>query len=147
MKAPIFLLFLSAAFIKANPSNKFQLNSKKLQRAVEQHKKLYPDVVIGSKNKIDMRESGTNDPTPLMIAKMGYPAETHEVITEDGYILQMHRIPFEGLEIVKRRSGWSISYLLGSMFGTCPGPEIQVGWSASVLAWGDCIYRETSVDR
>jgi hypothetical protein len=29
-----------------------------------------------------------------MIAKMGYPAETHEVITEDGYILQMHRIPF-----------------------------------------------------
>ena len=29
-----------------------------------------------------------------MIAKMGYPSETHEVITEDGYILQMHRIPF-----------------------------------------------------
>jgi hypothetical protein len=29
-----------------------------------------------------------------MIAKMGYPAETHEVITEYGYILQMHRIPF-----------------------------------------------------
>jgi lysosomal acid lipase/cholesteryl ester hydrolase len=31
---------------------------------------------------------------PLMIAKMGYPAETHEVITDDGYILQLHRIPF-----------------------------------------------------
>ena len=31
---------------------------------------------------------------PLMIAKLGYPSETHEVITEDGYILQMHRIPF-----------------------------------------------------
>ncbi len=29
-----------------------------------------------------------------MIAKQGYPAETHEVVTEDGYILQMHRIPF-----------------------------------------------------
>ena len=29
-----------------------------------------------------------------MIAKMGYPSETHEVITEDGYILNMHRIPF-----------------------------------------------------
>ena len=29
-----------------------------------------------------------------MIAKLGYPSETHEVVTEDGYILQMHRIPF-----------------------------------------------------
>ena len=31
---------------------------------------------------------------PLMIAKMGYPSETHEIITQDGYILNMHRIPF-----------------------------------------------------
>ena len=31
---------------------------------------------------------------PLMIAKTGYPSETHEIITEDGYILNMHRIPF-----------------------------------------------------
>ena len=29
-----------------------------------------------------------------MIAKMGYPSETHEIITQDGYILNMHRIPF-----------------------------------------------------
>jgi lysosomal acid lipase/cholesteryl ester hydrolase len=29
-----------------------------------------------------------------MIAKEGYPVETHTVITEDCYILQMHRIPF-----------------------------------------------------
>ncbi|PSN34873.1 Lipase 3 [Blattella germanica] len=31
--------------------------------------------------------------TPELIAKYGYPAETHTVTTEDGYVLQMHRIP------------------------------------------------------
>ncbi len=29
-----------------------------------------------------------------MITKNGYPAETHTVTTEDGYILEIHRIPF-----------------------------------------------------
>ena len=29
-----------------------------------------------------------------MISKEGYPVETHTVITDDCYILQMHRIPF-----------------------------------------------------
>ena len=28
-----------------------------------------------------------------MVSKEGYPVETHQVITEDGYILRMHRIP------------------------------------------------------
>ena len=28
-----------------------------------------------------------------MIASMGYPSETHTVVTEDCYILEMHRIP------------------------------------------------------
>jgi len=32
-------------------------------------------------------------PTPIMIASMGYPSQTHTVITEDCYILEMHRIP------------------------------------------------------
>jgi len=40
------------------------------------------------------KADSTNDDTPLMIAKMGYPSETHEIITQDGYILNMHRIPF-----------------------------------------------------
>nr|CAD7433083.1 unnamed protein product [Timema monikensis] len=31
---------------------------------------------------------------PELIAKKGYPAETHTVTTEDGYILTMHRIPY-----------------------------------------------------
>ena len=29
-----------------------------------------------------------------MVAKEGYPIETHVVITEDCYILEMHRIPY-----------------------------------------------------
>jgi len=32
-------------------------------------------------------------PVPAMIAREGYPAETHIVTTEDCYILEMHRIP------------------------------------------------------
>nr|CAD7578026.1 unnamed protein product [Timema californicum] len=31
---------------------------------------------------------------PELIAKKGYPAETHSVTTEDGYILTLHRIPY-----------------------------------------------------
>jgi len=34
-----------------------------------------------------------NDPTPDLIRQAGYPAETHFVTTQDGYILAMHRIP------------------------------------------------------
>ena len=33
-------------------------------------------------------------PQPVIIAKDGYPVETHEVVTKDGYILELHRIPF-----------------------------------------------------
>jgi lysosomal acid lipase/cholesteryl ester hydrolase len=32
--------------------------------------------------------------TPELIVKYGYPAESHTVQTEDGYILTMHRIPY-----------------------------------------------------
>lgn len=31
--------------------------------------------------------------TPELIEAQGYPAEIHNVVTEDGYILEMHRIP------------------------------------------------------
>ena len=32
-------------------------------------------------------------PTPELILEAGYPVETHSVVTEDGYILSLHRIP------------------------------------------------------
>lgn len=40
-----------------------------------------------------------NDPsirmsTPQLIALHGYPAESHTIVTDDGYILTVHRIPF-----------------------------------------------------
>merc|ERR1711970_668133 len=34
-----------------------------------------------------------NDPTPDLIWRAGYPAETHYATTPDGYILALHRIP------------------------------------------------------
>lgn len=33
-------------------------------------------------------------PTPELIVDAGYPVEIHSATTEDGYILQMHRIPY-----------------------------------------------------
>ncbi|XP_053982963.1 gastric triacylglycerol lipase-like isoform X1 [Hylaeus volcanicus] len=32
--------------------------------------------------------------TPELIRKYGYPVEVHNVLTEDGYILEIHRIPY-----------------------------------------------------
>ncbi|KAJ9595451.1 hypothetical protein L9F63_013362, partial [Diploptera punctata] len=32
--------------------------------------------------------------TPQLIKKYGYPVEAHEVVTADGYILTLHRIPY-----------------------------------------------------
>jgi lysosomal acid lipase/cholesteryl ester hydrolase len=31
---------------------------------------------------------------PQLIAKYGYPVETHTVLTADGYFLTLHRIPY-----------------------------------------------------
>ena len=45
-----------------------------------------------------MEEHNTKDdehskPTDEMIVDAGYPAETHDIVTDDGYILRLHRIP------------------------------------------------------
>ena len=40
-----------------------------------------------------MKSKDINNPQPGLITYWGYPVETHEVVTEDGYILGMHRIP------------------------------------------------------
>ncbi|XP_035711822.1 gastric triacylglycerol lipase-like [Folsomia candida] len=31
--------------------------------------------------------------TPMLVQKYGYPVESHKVVTSDGYVLTMHRIP------------------------------------------------------
>lgn len=43
--------------------------------------------------------------TTELIQKNGYPAESHEVTTEDGYILTMHRIPGGRQSLAAYRSG------------------------------------------
>lgn len=55
---------------------------------------------------------------PQIIARHGYPSETHTVVTEDGYLLQLHRIP-------------------GSKNGTLGGPPVflQHGLLGSSSDW------------
>ncbi|CAB3373680.1 Hypothetical predicted protein [Cloeon dipterum] len=43
--------------------------------------------------------------TPEMIARRGYPVETHFVTTADGYVLQMHRIPQPGKPVAFLQHG------------------------------------------
>lgn len=49
-----------------------------------------PLLVLASYENKDDEHS---KPTDVMIAEAGYPSEVHTVITDDGYILHMHRIP------------------------------------------------------
>lgn len=51
----------------------------------------------GSRDPDDCCEFCTQGKTkslqPKIIARWGYPVETHSVTTEDGYVLTLHRIP------------------------------------------------------
>lgn len=49
------------------------------------------DTRVGKERKLDPEESM---PTQDIIKYWGYTAESHNVVTEDGYILTMHRIPY-----------------------------------------------------
>ena len=57
-----------------------------------------------------------------MVSREGYPVETHQVITEDGYILRMHRIPYS------KRSPRSDG-------GERPAVYIQHGLTSSSADW------------
>jgi lysosomal acid lipase/cholesteryl ester hydrolase len=42
---------------------------------------------------------------PRLISEKGFPAESHDVVTADGYILTMHRIPRPGSPVVLLQHG------------------------------------------
>ncbi|ODM97066.1 Lipase 3 [Orchesella cincta] len=70
-------------------------------------------------------EKDSNLTVPQIIAKYGYPVEVHHVTTADGYILQLHRIPYgktcgpaEGKRVIYVQHGLlcdSSSYVLSGV--------------------------------
>lgn len=67
---------------------------------------------------------------PKLIRKYGYPSETHTVVTKDGYILEMHRIPKKGAQPVLLMHGildTSATWVLmgpKSGLGECEKPKL-----------------------
>lgn len=58
-----------------------------------------------------------------MIKRQGFPVEIHYVTTEDGYILQMHRIPNPGKPVIFLQHG----LLCSSADWVMMGPEAGLG--------------------
>ena len=65
-----------------------------------------------------------------MIARMGYPSETHTVVTEDCYILEMHRIPHgKGIQANQSAPILLVHGVLGSSADWVMGiPEKSLGY-------------------
>ena len=74
---------------------------------------------------------------PQLMAKYGYPVETHSVQTEDGYILELHRIPHGKLGPANSTRPAVLLHhaLLCSSFDWVGlGPEKSLGRS-SAISW------------
>ncbi|EDW12722.1 lipase 3 isoform X1 [Drosophila mojavensis] len=69
--------------------------------------------------------------TPKLIRKYGYPSETHTVVTKDGYILEMHRIPKKGAQPVLLMHG----ILDTSATWVLMGPKSGLGYMLSDLGY------------
>lgn len=74
--------------------------------------------------------------TPQLIAMHGYPAESHTVLTDDGYILTVHRIPYSkktaGNKVSPRKTVLMHHGLLGSSADwIIPGPQKGLGYILS----------------
>jgi len=79
-------------------------------------------------------------PTPDMVKAVGYPAETHYAVTEDGYILALHRIPKGRSEKGTGRLRGAVCYLqhglmCSSADWVIPAPEKGLGF---ILADAGC---------
>ncbi|XP_017487253.1 PREDICTED: lipase 3-like, partial [Rhagoletis zephyria] len=68
---------------------------------------------------------------PKLIRKYGYPSETHTVVTKDGYILEMHRIPKRGAQPVLLMHG----ILDTSATWVLMGPKSGLGYMLSDLGY------------
>jgi len=60
---------------------------------------------IGGSLEGNCKDSDCFVPTPGLIQNKGYPVETHEVATADGYVLTVHRIPRQGKPVVFLQHG------------------------------------------
>jgi lysosomal acid lipase/cholesteryl ester hydrolase len=77
------LLVLGVVLVAGSPPRR--ASSDKLTSAIQRHR------FTARKNLGDDPEEYMD--TPQLIEYYGYPAETHTVTTDDGYILTLHRIP------------------------------------------------------
>ncbi|GLV35374.1 uncharacterized protein CBL_01476 [Carabus blaptoides fortunei] len=57
-------------------------------------------------------------PAISIIEQFGYPAETHEVQTEDGYLLTLHRIPYGKITPSKYQKGRPVAILHHGILGS-----------------------------
>lgn len=77
--------------------------------------------------------------TPEIIVRHGYQAETHTVMTEDGYLLNMHRIPCGrlGCDGERRRQPVFLQHgiLASSADWVLSGPEKGIGFILADLGY------------
>jgi len=88
----IVAICLLVAVLLAEAGGAIHEKSKTSSGSFIHHKKFkFPEAKSGVDQKADPDASLT---TPELAVKYGYPAESHTVQTEDGYILTLHRIPY-----------------------------------------------------
>lgn len=70
-------------------------------------------------------------PQPELIKAYGYPSEVHEIVTEDGYILEVHRIANPGRQPVLLFHGMLDSSATWVMIG----PKHSLGNFSTSTLW------------
>eukprot|EP00095_Tigriopus_kingsejongensis_P005003 maker-scaffold139_size317827-snap-gene-0.14 protein:Tk05003 transcript:maker-scaffold139_size317827-snap-gene-0.14-mRNA-1 annotation:"lipase 3" len=88
-----FVAFLTVCGLglAANLPSNFAVEQERIQEIVRRHQ-AQEDRKLPAEAEVPQVRHDLD--VPVMIAKEGYPVETHTVVTEDCYILEMHRIPY-----------------------------------------------------